>query len=63
MIMGDLYSKYKDIDGFMYINYAENNPFWFIYILLSYVSFVGTILREYYSDKITYNSIDESLIG
>ncbi len=27
MIMGDLYSKYKDIDGFMYINYAENNPF------------------------------------
>jgi hypothetical protein len=27
MKMGDLYEKYKDGDGFMYINYAENNPF------------------------------------
>jgi GABA(A) receptor-associated protein len=25
--MGDLYEKYQDADGFMYISYAESNPF------------------------------------
>jgi GABA(A) receptor-associated protein len=25
--MGGLYDRYKDEDGFLYINYAENNPF------------------------------------
>lgn len=25
--MGELYMKYKDSDGFMYVSYAESNPF------------------------------------
>jgi hypothetical protein len=27
MQIGELYDRYKDEDGFLYISYAENNPF------------------------------------
>ena len=47
--IGDLYEKYKDIDGFMYINYSEDNPFWkyVLYIVHLMISCQLSCVKEF----------------